>query len=366
MNLGLATRACGGHSGTGPATRLIQMGRCRVHRLSGLLSRAPTRWGRDDQRGQRVGAAGAGVMRAVAREYDWPDYVREYERTELPPGALGRWWRVHIRRSRYPTIRVTSSDGRLRWAGREMVSVVGGSFVVPDAGIEVMFVRDAAGTSLRPTTARRGCEGRGSPGRARRLPAASDSRRPLGELYAALDGLGDRSCLLDSRADAVGPAGPILRREGRLLLKLTERGCRPSTLLAMTHSPLERSTGSFCKPAPWWAERLATISPRVSPGWLSRWLTGLAVDARGGPAWSTVSIDHHALLRGVVQAVDGRWQFRRSQRYFYDVAGIEGLEGPWLSDTIAVLTFAAVCGVATIYSVTTSVAGRIRRRRTRA
>jgi len=86
-------------------------------------------------------------MRAVAREYDWPGYATEYERTELPPGELGAFvGEYEFATPGYPRIRVTSTDGRLRWAGREMVAVAGGAFVVPDASIEVVFVRDGAGT----------------------------------------------------------------------------------------------------------------------------------------------------------------------------------------------------------------------------
>lgn len=138
----------GGVEGTGAATRLLQMG--SMPGFIAYLVCYPALG-----RGGVVMINGGGasgplvqeVMRAVAREYDWPGFVTEYERTALPPGALEAFvGEYEFADPRYPRIRVTSSDGSLRWAGREMASVAGGAFVVPAAGIEVRFVRDAAGT----------------------------------------------------------------------------------------------------------------------------------------------------------------------------------------------------------------------------
>jgi CubicO group peptidase (beta-lactamase class C family) len=149
MNVGPGEQGLlGAVEGTGAATRLIQMGS-----MPGFIAHLVCypELGRGGvamiNAGGRSAPLALEVMRAVAREYDWPDYVREYERTELPPSALGAFVGEYaFADPKYPRIPVTSSDGRLRWAGREMVAVVGGTFVVPDASIEVMFVRDAAGT----------------------------------------------------------------------------------------------------------------------------------------------------------------------------------------------------------------------------
>ncbi len=86
------------------------------------------------------------LVRAVAVEYDWPGYLPEYERVDLPPAALARHaGEYEFDNPAYPKIRVVVKEGRLYWAGREMQAVVGGSFVVPAVGIEVVFVRDATG-----------------------------------------------------------------------------------------------------------------------------------------------------------------------------------------------------------------------------
>jgi len=160
---------------------------------------------------------------------------------------------------------------------------------------------------------------------------------------------------------------PYCAAEGRLLLKLTERGLSPLNAPRDDALPAREIHRQLLQ--------AGTLVGGEAGYDLATCLAGVAVEVADRTGQSTlvvglrgqqVSIDHHAYYEASFRAVDGRWQFRRSQRYFYDVAGIEGLEGPWLSGTIAVLTFAAVCGVATIYSVTTSVAGRIRRRRTRA
>ena len=97
--------------------------------------------------GGRSGELVREIARAIATEYDWPDYIREYERAMRPPDTLAAFGGQYEFDS--PPgfkIEISVKDGRLFWGDREMVAVVGGTFVVPTAGGEVEFIRDAAGT----------------------------------------------------------------------------------------------------------------------------------------------------------------------------------------------------------------------------
>lgn len=159
---------------------------------------------------------------------------------------------------------------------------------------------------------------------------------------------------------------PYYEAEGRLLLNLAERGLSPLS------APPDRAL-----PAPEIYRQLGQAGTLVAgeAGYdLATCVSGVAVEVADHAGQSTlvvglrgrqVSNDHYPYYEAVFGEVDGGWQLRRWQRYFYDLAGIEGLEGPWLSGIFAVLTFAAACGVAIIYSATTGVAGRVRRRRTK-
>ncbi len=86
------------------------------------------------------------LARAVAVEYGWPEYVPVFERVtpsaEVLDAFAGQYEFVN---PSYPKIRISRQGERLLWQDAEMVAVRGGTFVVPRWGIEVRFVRDAAG-----------------------------------------------------------------------------------------------------------------------------------------------------------------------------------------------------------------------------
>jgi CubicO group peptidase (beta-lactamase class C family) len=96
--------------------------------------------------GGRSGRLALEIARAVAAEYAWPGFVREYQRAAQAADALSAFaGEYQFANPSLPKIRVTQRGDRLFWQELEMVPVVGGTFVLPDAGIEVRFVRDAAG-----------------------------------------------------------------------------------------------------------------------------------------------------------------------------------------------------------------------------
>jgi len=133
--------------GTGDERRLIQMG--AVPGFTAYLVAYPE-LGRGGvvmiNAGGNSGALAQELVRAVAAEYEWPRYVREYERITLPSDAVMALAGDYLfDNPAYPRIHITVKDGRLLWGDRDMVAVVGGRFVVPSAGIEVEFLRDAAG-----------------------------------------------------------------------------------------------------------------------------------------------------------------------------------------------------------------------------
>lgn len=86
------------------------------------------------------------IARAIATEYAWPGFVREYERAELGAAALnGLVGTYEFDNPPGFRIPISAKDGHLYWGDREMVPVVGGTFVIPSAGAEVEFLRDASG-----------------------------------------------------------------------------------------------------------------------------------------------------------------------------------------------------------------------------
>jgi hypothetical protein len=71
----------------------------------------------------------------------------------------------------------------------------------------------------------------------------------------------------------------------------------------------------------------------------SRWMTGGAIELAEATGRSMlvltfmsgeVSNDHHARYEILLTRAGGSWQVQRWQRHFYDVAGVEFLEGPVL------------------------------------
>lgn len=96
--------------------------------------------------GGRTGSLALELARAVAAEYAWPGYVPEFERVTQSADVLEAFaGQYEFADPSLPKIRVTRQGDRLLWQDREMIPVRGGTFVVPSAGIEVGFVRDAAG-----------------------------------------------------------------------------------------------------------------------------------------------------------------------------------------------------------------------------
>jgi hypothetical protein len=88
-------------------------------------------------------------------------------------------------------------------------------------------------------------------------------------------------------------------------------------------------------------------------------LSGAAVeveDAQGGVTLVVglrgrqVSNDHYPYYEATLRrAVDG-WRLERVQRFFYDVAGMEGAEWPRLHGFFAILAFATAAAIALTYS----------------
>lgn len=154
--------------GSGPALRLFQLGA-----MPGFLAYVAGYPELGRAAVVMVNTGGRGVelireiTRAVAAEYDWPDYIREYEKAAVAADALARYaGQYEFDNPPGLKIGISVKDGRLFWADREMVAVVGGAFVIPSAGGEAEFVRDATGAIVAVDY--------GSPGarkaRARRIP----------------------------------------------------------------------------------------------------------------------------------------------------------------------------------------------------
>jgi hypothetical protein len=82
----------------------------------------------------------------------------------------------------------------------------------------------------------------------------------------------------------------------------------------------------------------------------------LVVGLRG----QQVSNDHYPYYEASYRWDGSGWELDRAQRYFYDIAGIEGFEAPALAAVFTILTFAAACGVAIVYSATRWMSARAR------
>lgn len=99
--------------------------------------------------GGRSGGLVREIARAIAVEYEWPDFVEELERVALPaedlPVFAGQY-----ELDNPPGFRISVSveDGQLLWMDREMVAVRSGGFAVPSAGMRVVFVRDEDGAVI--------------------------------------------------------------------------------------------------------------------------------------------------------------------------------------------------------------------------
>ncbi len=158
---------------------------------------------------------------------------------------------------------------------------------------------------------------------------------------------------------------PYYAHEGRLLLPLAERGMSPVATArdnGLAASELFRQL----------REAGTLVAGDVGYDF-AMCLAGVAVevtDGGGQPAivvglhGQQVSNDHYPYYEASFRRAGSGWRLDRSQLYFYDVAGIEGLETPGLAIVFTILTFTAACGVAIVYSATTGLAARARRRRT--
>lgn len=87
--------------------------------------------------------------------------------------------------------------------------------------------------------------------------------------------------------------------------------------------------------------RQAGVLVEGDPGYEARshWIYGSAIElaAPGGPAMLVLTLasgevanDHRARYEVLLARVDGAWRIQRWQRTFFDVAGVEYLEGPVL------------------------------------
>lgn len=86
------------------------------------------------------------ILRAVAVEYGWPGYVREWEVVTLPSGTLGRYlgrYQFETRPEVKP--RIALREGSLYYSDRRMLAVAETRFVIPDGGYELEFSIDASG-----------------------------------------------------------------------------------------------------------------------------------------------------------------------------------------------------------------------------
>jgi CubicO group peptidase (beta-lactamase class C family) len=139
---------CGAVEGSGPEHRLTQMG--AMPGFTAYLVGLPESGSGAVimiNAGGRSGDLALELARAIAVEYGWPGYVREYERVTLPAGALAAFaGEYEFANPAYPKIQIVVKEGGLYWAARQMQAVAGGMFVIPSAGIEVHFVRDGNGT----------------------------------------------------------------------------------------------------------------------------------------------------------------------------------------------------------------------------
>jgi len=96
--------------------------------------------------GGRSGALTREIARAIAVEYEWPDFVDEFERVTLPVEKLATFvGQYELDNPPGFRIRVTVKDGGLLWMDREMIAVRGGAFVIPSAAIRAEFVRGEDG-----------------------------------------------------------------------------------------------------------------------------------------------------------------------------------------------------------------------------
>lgn len=138
---------CGAVEGSGSALRISQAG--AMPGFSADLVAYPE-LGRGAvvmiNAGGRSGGLARELLRAIAAEYDWPGYLVEYEGADVQPDALAEVaGQYEFDNPAFPKIRVAVKDGRLYWSDRPMQPVGSRRFVVPSAGIEVEFVRDAGG-----------------------------------------------------------------------------------------------------------------------------------------------------------------------------------------------------------------------------
>ena len=145
---------------------------------------------------------------------------------------------------------------------------------------------------------------------------------------------------------------PYYAHEGRLLEHLVARGLDP--VRAPRNEPLQvqaihqqlRAKGVLVGGEPGYDNATCLSGAAVE-----------VVDEQGrvalvaGLRGQQVSNDHYPYYEATfLPTAEHGWRLSSSQRYFYDVAGIEGAEWPWLHGFFALAVQAAIAALALIYS----------------
>ncbi|MCP4661870.1 MAG: serine hydrolase [bacterium] len=86
------------------------------------------------------------LLRSVAVEYGWPDYVHEREVVAMSPETFARYaGQYEFERPRGMKMKIYAKDGRFYRGTYEMLPVSETLFVIPRAGDELEFVTDSTG-----------------------------------------------------------------------------------------------------------------------------------------------------------------------------------------------------------------------------